>query len=153
MIRHNALPVIAALLLVSGCIGTVERGANGVGPSLSGELKQVRIWYSEYHIDRTIRTRMGDLTIYRGYSMKVRTIKPYLDKIITDCYNRLASAESVSFRYETMENGATITRTSKVTRDEPEYVNGLLQNLEKEINYFKEQENLDPGEKVVLEYY
>jgi hypothetical protein len=152
MNRQTALPVIAILLLVSGCVGTGERRTDIARPS-GGELKQVKIWYSEYHVDRTIRTRLGDLTIYRGFTMKVHTSRPSLDKIITDSYNRLALAESVSFRYETRENGANVTRTTKVSRDDPEYIYGLLQNLEKEVNYIKEQENFDPGEKVVLEYY
>jgi hypothetical protein len=153
MIFQKTTPVIAILLLVSGCTGTGERLTDSTPLSSAGELKQVKIWYSEYHIDRTIRTRMGDLTIYRGYAMKVRTVKPYLDQIITDCYNRLKAGGSVTFRYETNENGTIITRGKKVTADDPEYLYGLLQNLEKDINYYKDQENIDPGEKVVLEYY
>jgi hypothetical protein len=153
MIRQKAIPVLAILLLVSGCIGAGERRTDTVSPPLAGELKQVKIWYSEYHVDRTIRTRMGDMTIYRGYSMKVHTVKTYLDKITTDCYNKLKAADSVTFRYETNENGVIITRGKKVTADDPEYLYGLLQNLEKEINYVKNQENIDPDEKVVFEYY
>jgi hypothetical protein len=152
MIRQISIPLLAIVLLVTGCAGTGERRTDTALPT-AGELKQVRIWYTEYHIDRTIRTRIGDMTIYRGFSMRVHAVNPSIEKIITDSYNRLAAAESVTFRYETRENGASITRTEKVGRGDPYYLNGLLQNLEKEINSIKDQENIDPDQKVVLEYY